>query len=67
MTKIAWLCLISIVLLSSGSAYHLHSGKISAGPFEYSRAEQPTAFYVTLVAIFIVGLVAVAYVWGAYG
>lgn len=63
MSRVSWLCLLSIIALIAGSLYALGTGEISAGPFNYRKKERPVAFYTTLFLFLVVGFIVVAYIW----
>ena len=63
MDKVQWLCALSFALLLAGCLYNLRSGSVTAGPWTFSRQQSPLGFYVTVLALFGVGAVAILTVW----
>ena len=67
MTKVQWLCALSLLFLVGGSLYSWRSGSVTAGPFSYSRRENPVRFYIVVGALFAVGAACIVLVGATYG
>ena len=67
MTKVQWLCALSLFFLVGGCLYNLRTGRVAAGPWSYDRRESPLGFFVTLVTIFVVAAACILFVAVPYG
>ena len=67
MTKVQWLCALSMLFLTGGSLYNLGKGSVTAGPFAYNRRENPARFYITVAAIFAAVAACILFVAATYG
>lgn len=67
MTKVQWLCILSMLFLIGGSLYSFRKGSVTAGPFAYDRSEKPARFYITVATLFAVVAACILFVAATYG
>ena len=67
MTKVQWLCALSLIFLAAGTLYNLRTGRITAGPWSYNRRDNPVGFFVTVLTLFAIAAACIVFVAVTYG
>ena len=67
MTRVQWLCALSLLFLTAGTFYNFRTGRVTAGPWSYNRRENPVGFLVTVLAVFAITAACIVFVAVTYG